>query len=155
MLPLLDSALAIQRAVLGDWHPDLGSTHMYYGSTLTYLKRYTEAEDHLRRAFEIRRKALGEDHPSTIDALGMIADGKLFAGATQEALDLTWKCFNARYQDYINNSSMLDLIGSWNCEQKLRDAVQGYLSNLFEGNHFDQSNLRQAAEMIIRSERPC
>jgi len=71
-MPLLESALAIRRRVLGDEHPDTLATLNDAGAMLFMRGQTAEAEDYLVRAREARARTLGPDHPDAIESLGNV-----------------------------------------------------------------------------------
>jgi eukaryotic-like serine/threonine-protein kinase len=53
----------------GDLHPDTAALEYNLGTVLTDLKRYSEAEVHLRKALATRERILEPDHPDIAESL--------------------------------------------------------------------------------------
>jgi thioredoxin-like negative regulator of GroEL len=79
---MLRDALAIQRRVLGDEHPDTLDSMTELAKLLAREGRYDEAEKLLVAALAGRRRVLGENHPDTtatsqeLARLGSLRAGK-------------------------------------------------------------------------------
>jgi len=79
-------ALEIRRSELGDEHEDTLTSHYHMGSLLLrrgllrrgllQQKDYVEAEEHLKKALETRRRILGNNHQDTLKSITIM--GNLF-----------------------------------------------------------------------------
>ncbi|RKZ11371.1 hypothetical protein DRQ53_16090, partial [bacterium] len=57
-----------------DNHTKTARARADYGSLLTTMKRYTEAEDQLTQAYEVNRAELGADHTVTHNGARLLVD---------------------------------------------------------------------------------
>jgi tetratricopeptide (TPR) repeat protein len=71
--PLLRQALAIQRSVLGDAHPDLTDTLSNLARLYRSTGNYTQAESLYQQALAIQRTVFGEVHPDVATTLNHLA----------------------------------------------------------------------------------
>ena len=71
--PLYRKALDINRAVLGENHPDTATSYSNVASNLGDQGRYREAEPLFRKALGIYRAVLGENHPYTSTSYDNVA----------------------------------------------------------------------------------
>jgi hypothetical protein len=71
------AALAVQRRVLGDEHPEVAFTRGGLGGALAAQDRLTEATDELMVALAIQESTIGPDHPDTAVTLYHLADVRL------------------------------------------------------------------------------
>mgnify|MGYP000882951896 FL=1 len=67
--PLFREALEVQRATLGDWHPDTLASINNLGNLLKVQGKHDEAEPLLRQALEVQRATLGDRHPDTLGSI--------------------------------------------------------------------------------------
>ncbi|MCU0253228.1 MAG: tetratricopeptide repeat protein [Acidobacteria bacterium] len=93
-LPLQTAALATNRRVLGEEHPDTLSSINNTGMLLRDRGELDEADPYLQEALDKRRRVLGEEHPDTltsINNMGFLRDdqGRLDEAETfyREALE--------------------------------------------------------------------
>ncbi len=70
--PRFRQALALAEAVRGPDDPRVATILQPLAGTLMFERRFAEAETTGRRAWEIDRKALGDDNPITLSALRML-----------------------------------------------------------------------------------
>jgi tetratricopeptide (TPR) repeat protein len=68
---------------------DLAKNLMQVASLLAEWREFDEASEFYRRAFEIRRLALGSDNPDTLISLGLLSMTTLLAGRGEEVRGLT------------------------------------------------------------------
>ena len=76
-LPLQTAALATNRRVLGQEHPDTLSSINNMGMLLSAQGKLAEAEPFLKEALDQRRRVLGVEHPDTLTSLtnmGLLLD---------------------------------------------------------------------------------
>ena len=72
---LLDAALAGRESLLGPAHPEIAVPLQHRGWMELVRGRPQEAERWLRRAWAVRRQALGESHPLSVSSLGLLTQG--------------------------------------------------------------------------------
>jgi tetratricopeptide (TPR) repeat protein/tRNA A-37 threonylcarbamoyl transferase component Bud32 len=72
--PLLREALAAQRRVRGDQHPDVPKTLDRLAYVARVRDELTEAEAMVRESIAIRREVLGEEHPDYATSLGKLGE---------------------------------------------------------------------------------
>ena len=70
---LIEEALAIKRAQLGDRHPDTLFTQGNLGALLERMGQHDRALALLQATLEAQRQLLGSAHPSTIGSIGNLA----------------------------------------------------------------------------------
>jgi tetratricopeptide (TPR) repeat protein len=75
----------MQRAALGNDHPDVAGSASSLGFWLIQEARYEEAERLIEDALAIRRKALGDSHPQVAGTLTVKANLLLATGRYSEA----------------------------------------------------------------------
>ncbi len=102
----LEEALAIERRVLGEEHPDTAVTHSELGRVFLDQGRLGDAEAHFRAALAIRRKVLGADDHETATSLSdlglLLRDKGDWAGAEthfRAALEVTRRTRGPRHPD--------------------------------------------------------
>jgi serine/threonine protein kinase len=78
-------ALAIQKRVLGNEHPDIATSLEGLGVALTYESRMEEAGILLRDALAMRRKLLGDEHQLVAQSLDLLAKQLRSEGKLNEA----------------------------------------------------------------------
>ena len=145
-LPLMRSALATRRRVLGEDHPDTLQSISDMGSLLVSQGKPGDAESYVREALERRRRVLGEEHPDTvrsIEDMGSLLEhqGKLGEAERyyREALE------KSRRVNGQESKQTLELIGTTGkvleaqgkfgeSEPYLREAVEKMRRVLGEGN---------------------
>ncbi|MCB1066423.1 MAG: tetratricopeptide repeat-containing protein, partial [Verrucomicrobiae bacterium] len=135
-LELAQKALDIQRAVLGEEHPDTAVTYGNLGSTYDSLGNHAKALELTQRSLDIRRSVLGEEHPDTALAYGNLGSTYYSLGKYDKALELEQKsflnlktCLGISHQSTRNAAINLAMtLGKLNCvpEAKavLKEAVQ-------------------------------
>ena len=67
--PLLEEALLLRRAGLGENHVDTARSLVHLGQLRTDESRYTEAQELFRSAVSVRERLLGADHVDVAEAL--------------------------------------------------------------------------------------
>ena len=67
--PYYEQALAINRKVLGEEHPDTAQSLNNLGALLRATGDYAAARPYYEQALAIRKKVLGEEHPDTASSL--------------------------------------------------------------------------------------
>ena len=82
---LLERALVIEQAALGQTHPILAQGLNGLGMILKRQGAYAEARARFERALRIQERALGMDHPDTYSSLSNLAHIARRAGALDEA----------------------------------------------------------------------
>src|SRR5262249_48946621 len=78
-------ALAIQKRVLGNEHPDIATSLEGLGVALTYESRVQEAGTLLRDALAMRRRLLGNEHQLVAQSLDLLAKQLRSEGKLDEA----------------------------------------------------------------------
>jgi serine/threonine-protein kinase len=63
----------------------LAAVHFTIGTTYRVQSRLPEAEPHLRKALEIRRRVLGDTHPETAQSMVALAEWHLLSGEHRDA----------------------------------------------------------------------
>lgn len=81
---MLEEVIARYSDGLAPDHPRTGSIEYNLGQALTVAGRMDDAVDHLRRAVEIQRAALGPKHPRTVNAMGMLGTALGQIGEVEE-----------------------------------------------------------------------
>jgi Tfp pilus assembly protein PilF len=87
-LPLLQRALVIRLAVLGEQHPDTAHSYNNVALCLNSQGKHADALPLHQRALAIHRKALGEQHPDTAQSYNNLAFCLSRQGKHSEALPL-------------------------------------------------------------------
>lgn len=82
-----DEALAIQRALTGDAHPDYARVLTARARLCGLQGRYDEAEARLEQALSIYRATLGDEHPEVANALHTLGGVLSATGRTRDARD--------------------------------------------------------------------
>jgi tetratricopeptide (TPR) repeat protein len=72
--PYYEQALAINRKVLGEEHPDTANSLNNLGGLLQNMGDYTGARPYYEQALAIRKKVLGEEHPDTATSLNNLGE---------------------------------------------------------------------------------
>ena len=70
--PLYKEALAIDKKVFGDEHPNVAGDLNNLAVLLYHQQKYNEAKTYMEQALNIRAKVLGPDHPDTKAAEGTL-----------------------------------------------------------------------------------
>lgn len=85
-MTLAATALEIQRKVLSEGHPNVGSTLAILGRWQMEAGNIALAEERLREALEIQQAALTPDHPDLAITRVDLAEALLLLGDSREAL---------------------------------------------------------------------
>jgi tetratricopeptide (TPR) repeat protein len=80
-------ALRQRALILGEDHPETGTSHGNVALNLQYQARYTEARSAFQKALEIHQRVLKEDHPETAASYHKFADLLLALGEYKQADD--------------------------------------------------------------------
>ena len=114
---LIDEALALKRARLGDRHAEVAYSLNVLGDVYTHQGRYDEAEATHRRALALRRDLLGPGHLDAAYSLHNLAavyrDAGRWAEAEasyRESLELWRTHFGEDSQEYANTLSQLGTV---------------------------------------------
>jgi len=78
-------ALAMDRQLHGDRHPDIAEGLINLGNVQINLEHYGEAEGYFREALEIDQSWFGKDHPTTADVETYVAQALAFENRSLEA----------------------------------------------------------------------
>jgi non-specific serine/threonine protein kinase/serine/threonine-protein kinase len=114
-LELYGEALDIQRAALGDDHPEVAVTLENMGGVYFRQERYDEAIAQLHQVLDIRRRMLGEDHEAVARTTFNLAMCTLDSGDPEAALPLfRASVAGARRNlgaDHIQTATMMHYLG--------------------------------------------
>jgi tetratricopeptide (TPR) repeat protein len=103
--PLYEKALAINRRLLTDDHPETAASYEFLAYDLDRQAKYADAQRLLEKALDIRRRLLGEDHPHTggdYRALGMMLD---YQGKYREAQPFHEKALEIRRRLFTGDAA--------------------------------------------------
>ena len=87
--PLYLQALAIDKEVLGEMHPDYAETLNNLALLYVYTRNFSKAESLFRQSLAIKKQVLGERHPSYAESLSNLAGLYLFMGDAAKAEPLS------------------------------------------------------------------
>lgn len=66
--PLIEKALAKERATLPESHFELARSHMIAAAVQEHTRHHSEADAHYRQALDIFRSSLASGHPDLVKA---------------------------------------------------------------------------------------
>ncbi|MDY7225069.1 CHAT domain-containing tetratricopeptide repeat protein [Hyalangium rubrum] len=120
-VPLLEHALELREAVLGDTHPEVAQCLNLLGAVQVLQGSLARAELLLQRALAIREAAFGERHPEVAESLHTLATVYLKQGQPARAEQLYGRALEIREEvlgkDHPDVASTLNNLGNLYLQQ--------------------------------------